>query len=197
MDEEIPRLSQELKAQIEEAFDNFLETKSWPLSSAAERPVHDRVFSNNPEARKWKEPRRRVLLHSSNGSIVLGYHNENNDDVWATSSRGKDGGLDLYRDSWSVQDIVVGEVPGCIEYLEKLLNEDGTCGHAPLIQRTEYSEIPARLCFFSQWTDPDRGVNDAIFYVDTKTYVRNVIEKQSQGVSTSGALPTLIGTMKN
>jgi hypothetical protein len=164
------------EVEIQEKFDEFLERKSWS-SSAAERFVFDKFFANQREERSWNHPRRQVLLLSSSGSIVLGYHNENNGAVWAQSGRAKDGGDDIYRDSWSREDIVVGEIPGCIEYLETLLTEDGTCGHSPLIQRTEYFEIPARLCFFSQWTSPDRGVTDDIFHVDTENLCRDCYQK--------------------
>ena len=168
--------NQPLEAKIKEAFVNYLRQKSWG-SAAAERSDHDKLSAASLEKRSENHPRRQVLLQSSNGSIVLGYHNENNDVVWAQSGRGKDRGVDLCRDSWSMEDIVVGEIPGCIEYLETLLNEDGTCGHYPLIQRTQYSEIPARLCFFSQWASPDRGVNDPIFYIDTKNLCEECYRK--------------------
>lgn len=61
-------------------------------------------------------------------------HNENIDQVTALSKRGREGGADPYYDSWSLHDIVVGEIPGFIEYLETLLGDDGTCGHPPLIE---------------------------------------------------------------
>lgn len=165
------------EVEIQETFQDFLKMKSWSSSSSAEGSVFDRFFATHREVQSWNHPRRQVLLLTSNGSIVNGYHNENNDAVWAQSGRAKDGGDDIYRDSWTREDIVVGEIPGCIEYLETLLADDGTCGHSPLIQRIEYSEIPARLCFFSQWTSPDRGVSDDIFYVDTENLCRDCYHK--------------------
>ncbi|OIW29075.1 hypothetical protein CONLIGDRAFT_645214 [Coniochaeta ligniaria NRRL 30616] len=162
-----------------EVFKTFLQRNSWPRPQNYERVVHDRWLSAHYDE-ALREPRRQVLLLSEDGRVVLGYHNENNDEVWALSGRGKDGGFDKYRDSWSLADIIVGEIPGCIEYLETLLEEDGTCGHSPLIGSGapgEYSAIPARLCFFSQWSDPDRGVNDDIFFVDTKNLCEDCYRK--------------------
>jgi hypothetical protein len=177
MDQEAFSSSTSSDIGSEEAFEGFLHTKSWP-GLRQDRAVHDKWFSACFEE-ALTDPRRKVLLCSKDGKIVLGYHNENNDEVWAISGRGKDGGIDSYRDSWSLEDIVVGEIPGCIEYLETLLEEDGTCGHSPLISRNSipYSGIPARLCFFSQWSDPDRGVNDDIFYVDTKNLCEDCYHK--------------------
>lgn len=163
---------------IQVEFDILLKEKSWPDRLNTERAVHSTLLSPFLED-ATPDPRRQVLLLSASRSIVLGYHNENNDEVWALSGRGKDGGFDWYRDSWSLQDIVVGEIPGCIEYLETLLQEDGTCGHSPLINRDSnpYSAIPARLCFFSQWSDPDRGIRDDIFYLDTENLCNDCYRK--------------------
>ena len=156
---------------IDKVFETFLQRKSWP-------GTQDAAFSVHPKGGK-RQRQKQVLLLAPDGRIVLGYHNENNDQVWACSGRGRDGGFDPYRDSWALQDIVVGEIPGCIEYLETLLTEDGTCGHSPLISRNSdgNSGVPARLCFFSQWSDPDRGVNDDIYYLDTNNLCKDCYHK--------------------
>jgi hypothetical protein len=85
--EEGPDPNQLVEAEIKEAFQNYLSQESWG-SSISERFVHDKFSAANSEKQSEKHPRRQVLLQSSNGSIVLGYHNENSDLVWAQSGRG-------------------------------------------------------------------------------------------------------------
>lgn len=78
MDEEPPSCSIPSDDEIEEAFKRFLQHESWP---STRRAVHNRWLSAYYEDAP-PDPRRQVLLLSEDGKVVLGYHNENNDEVW-------------------------------------------------------------------------------------------------------------------